>query len=77
MTGITVTGVPGLPEVRPGDDIAGLIARAVPDLADGDILVVTSKIVSKAEGRIRRAADRTEAIDGGDRRGSWPGAATP
>ncbi|MBX6169320.1 MAG: coenzyme F420-0:L-glutamate ligase, partial [Thermobispora bispora] len=62
MTGITVTGVPGLPEVRPGDDIAGLIARAVPDLADGDILVVTSKIVSKAEGRIRRAADRTEAI---------------
>ena len=55
-------GVPGLPEVRPGDDIAGLIARAVPDLADGDILVVTSKIVSKAEGRIRRAADRTEAI---------------
>jgi coenzyme F420-0:L-glutamate ligase / coenzyme F420-1:gamma-L-glutamate ligase len=62
VTGITVTGVPGLPEVRPGDDIAGLIARAVPDLADGDILVVTSKIVSKAEGRIRRAADRTEAI---------------
>ncbi len=58
MTTIAITGVPGLPEVRPGDDIADLVARAVPDLtdglADGDILVVTSKIVSKAEGRIRR-----------------------
>lgn len=57
MTTIAITGVPGLPEVRPGDDIAELIARAVPadGLAEGDIVVVTSKIVSKAEGRIRRS----------------------
>ncbi|MFC4531581.1 coenzyme F420-0:L-glutamate ligase [Sphaerisporangium dianthi] len=59
---ITVHGVPGLPEVRPGDDLAELITRAVPDLADGDIVVVTSKIVSKAEGRVRRADGRAEAI---------------
>ena len=41
---------------RPGDDLAALIAAAVPDLADGDIVVVTSKVVSKAEGRYGPAA---------------------
>ncbi|MEU2059940.1 coenzyme F420-0:L-glutamate ligase [Streptomyces sp. NPDC013455] len=53
----------GIPEVRPGDDLAKLIAAAEPGLADGDVLLVTSKIVSKAEGRIVRAADREAAID--------------
>ncbi|MCS0606057.1 coenzyme F420-0:L-glutamate ligase [Streptomyces sp. LP11] len=52
-----------MPEVRPGDDLAKLIAAAGPDLADGDVLIVTSKIVSKAEGRIVRADDREAAID--------------
>jgi coenzyme F420-0:L-glutamate ligase/coenzyme F420-1:gamma-L-glutamate ligase len=46
----TVTGVTGLPEVRPGDDLAALLAGA--DLRDGDVVVVTSKVVSKAEGRL-------------------------
>ncbi|MFJ6523536.1 coenzyme F420-0:L-glutamate ligase [Streptomyces filamentosus] len=58
-----VWAVPGLPEVAPGDDLAKLIASAAPDLADGDVLLVTSKIVSKAEGRIVAADDREEAID--------------
>ena len=58
-----VYGLPGLPEITPGTDLAEVIAAAGPDLRDGDILVVTSKIVSKAEGRIRRAASRTEAIE--------------
>ncbi|MEU3373665.1 coenzyme F420-0:L-glutamate ligase [Streptomyces sp. NPDC006660] len=58
-----VWAVPGLPEVQPGDDLAKLIATAEPGLADGDILLVTSKIVSKAEGRITEAADREAAID--------------
>ncbi|TGB06359.1 coenzyme F420-0:L-glutamate ligase [Streptomyces sp. MZ04] len=58
-----VWALPGLPEVRPGDDIAKLIAAAEPGLADGDVLLVTSKIVSKAEGRIVEAADREAAID--------------
>ncbi|MFD9633273.1 coenzyme F420-0:L-glutamate ligase [Streptomyces violascens] len=58
-----VWALPGLPEVRAGDDLAKLIAAAEPALADGDILLVTSKIVSKAEGRITEAADREAAID--------------
>ncbi|GGT97808.1 coenzyme F420-0:L-glutamate ligase [Streptomyces violascens] len=58
-----VWALPGLPEVRAGDDLAKLIAAAEPALADGDILLVTSKIVSKAEGRIIGAADREAAID--------------
>ncbi|MGW2842787.1 coenzyme F420-0:L-glutamate ligase [Streptomyces sp. NPDC001493] len=58
-----VWALPGLPEVRAGDDIAKLIAAAEPGLADGDVLLVTSKIVSKAEGRIMEATDREAAID--------------
>ncbi|MDF2576261.1 MAG: F420-dependent oxidoreductase [Agromyces sp.] len=57
----SIEGVEGLPEVAPGDDLAALIVGAV-DLADGDILVVTSKIVSKSEGRIVQADDREAAI---------------
>jgi coenzyme F420-0:L-glutamate ligase / coenzyme F420-1:gamma-L-glutamate ligase len=60
--GLTVSGVPGLPEIGAGADLAGLICTAAPDLRDGDILVVTSKIVSKAAGRVIRA-DRERAID--------------
>ncbi|WP_069768514.1 coenzyme F420-0:L-glutamate ligase [Streptomyces sp. LUP30] len=62
-SGYRVWAVAGLPEVRAGDDLAKLIATAEPGLADGDVLLVTSKIVSKAEGRIVRADDREAAID--------------
>ncbi|TVL88202.1 coenzyme F420-0:L-glutamate ligase [Streptomyces sp. SAJ15] len=63
-----VWALPGVPEVRPGDDLAKLIADAataegLPGLAHGDVLLVTSKIVSKAEGRVLEAADREAAID--------------
>jgi coenzyme F420-0:L-glutamate ligase/coenzyme F420-1:gamma-L-glutamate ligase len=61
--GYRVWAVSGLPEVQPGDDLAKLVAAAEPGLADGDVLLVTSKIVSKAEGRVVRAADREAAID--------------
>ncbi|MGR8010194.1 coenzyme F420-0:L-glutamate ligase [Streptomyces hypolithicus] len=61
--GYRVWALPGLPEVRAGDDLAKLIAAAEPGLADGDVLLVTSKIVSKAEGRVLEAADREAAID--------------
>jgi coenzyme F420-0:L-glutamate ligase/coenzyme F420-1:gamma-L-glutamate ligase len=44
--------VPGLPEFRPGDDLTAAIASAAPWLRDDDILVVTSKVISKCEGRI-------------------------
>ena len=46
----------GLPEVTPGDDLAGLLAERA-ELADGDILVVAQKVVSKAEGRTRDLTD--------------------
>ncbi|MFJ4688682.1 coenzyme F420-0:L-glutamate ligase [Streptomyces sp. NPDC088789] len=61
--GFRVWALPGLPEVQEGDDLGKLIAAAAPDLADGDVLLVTSKIVSKAEGRSVLAADREAAID--------------
>ncbi len=51
--GYSVRPVTGLGEVREGDDLAALLAAAA-DLADGDVLVVTSKVVSKAEGRVVR-----------------------
>lgn len=52
---VTLTPVPDIPMVRPGDDLAGLLITACEQNAlapaDGDILVVAQKIVSKAEGR--------------------------
>jgi coenzyme F420-0:L-glutamate ligase/coenzyme F420-1:gamma-L-glutamate ligase len=71
MTGLMVTGVPGLPEITAGDDIAALVLTSQPSivwpdgsfgLADGDLVIVTSKIVSKAEGRIVQADSRDDAI---------------
>ena len=60
-SGVHVFGIPGLPEVHPGDDLAAMIlggAQAADHpLTDGDIVVVTSKIVSKAEGRAVDLAD--------------------
>ena len=58
---LTVVPVTGLPEITAGRDLAALIAGAL-DLRDGDILVVTSKIVSKAEGRVVTAS-RDQAIE--------------
>jgi coenzyme F420-0:L-glutamate ligase/coenzyme F420-1:gamma-L-glutamate ligase len=52
--------LPGLPEVRPGDDLGGLLAAAAARLPDGlratDVLAVAHKVVSKAEGRVRDLA---------------------
>ncbi|MGW6456376.1 coenzyme F420-0:L-glutamate ligase [Streptomyces sp. NPDC055078] len=63
MTSYRVHALTGLPEVRPGDDVAKLIAASEPELVDGDILLITSKIVSKAEGRVVAADDREAAIE--------------
>ena len=65
MTGrLEVLAPDGVPEVVPGDDLAALVLQHC-DLADGDIVAVTSKVVSKAEGRIgygdaRRCAGRRD-----------------
>ncbi|MER5636951.1 coenzyme F420-0:L-glutamate ligase [Kitasatospora sp. NPDC002227] len=62
MNQLAVLPVAGLPEVAAGDDLAELIAKCG-GFEDGDVVVVTSKIVSKAEGRLVRADDREAAID--------------
>jgi coenzyme F420-0:L-glutamate ligase / coenzyme F420-1:gamma-L-glutamate ligase len=66
MSGLSITALDGIPEIGPGDDLAAIIGDALAasdeGTRDGDILVVTSKIVSKAEGRQLSAADREEAI---------------
>jgi coenzyme F420-0:L-glutamate ligase/coenzyme F420-1:gamma-L-glutamate ligase len=49
---VEILPVPGLPEFRPGDDVATAIASAAPWLRDDDVVVVTSKVLSKSEGRI-------------------------
>lgn len=50
--------LPPLPDVRAGDDLAGMVAAAAPeDLTSGDVLVIAHKVVSKSEGRVRRLAD--------------------
>jgi len=50
---ISILPVEGLPEIGEGDDLAALIAQRA-ELADGDVLVVAQKVVSKAEGRVVR-----------------------
>ena len=53
MKRLEVLGVGGFPEVRPGDELDRMVQAAVAgDLRSGDVLVVTHKIVSKAEGRL-------------------------
>ncbi len=60
---VEVLGVRGLPEVHPGDDLAALVVAAADaqgtPLASGDLLVVSQKVVSKAEGRLVRLAEVT------------------
>ena len=61
---ITVSPLAGIPEIAPGDDLVLLLAEALTPLrpAENDIVVVTQKIVSKAEGRLAPAGDRDEVI---------------
>ncbi|MGH8862581.1 MAG: coenzyme F420-0:L-glutamate ligase [Jatrophihabitantaceae bacterium] len=69
---LEILPVLGIGELRPGDDLGELIAQHAPPLEDGDVLVVTSKAVSKTEGRLvvldtadedAREQARQEAID--------------
>jgi coenzyme F420-0:L-glutamate ligase/coenzyme F420-1:gamma-L-glutamate ligase len=59
----------GIPEIRPGDDLAALVEGAAADvgLTDGDVLVVTQKVVSKAEGRLVEL----DSIEPSDLARSW------
>lgn len=80
-TAFSVESIPGIGEIAPGMDLREVIGAAVEtSLQDGDIVVVTSKIVSKAEGRVVAAADRESAIDEETVRvvaeKHWPGGTT-
>ena len=61
MRELTLTALPGIPEVMPGADLVGLLCagveRAGRSIETGDVLVLAQKIVSKAEGRLARLAD--------------------
>ena len=63
---LQIWALEGIPEIAPGADLVAVISDAVAasgvELVDGDIVVVTSKIVSKAEGRILAAENREDAI---------------
>jgi len=60
---VEILPVDGLPEFRPGDDLSGAIANAARWLRSGDIVVVTSKVVSKVEGRLVRVPADPEERD--------------
>ncbi|MEU6643739.1 coenzyme F420-0:L-glutamate ligase [Saccharomonospora sp. NPDC046836] len=60
---LEIIPVAGLPEFAPGDDLTGAIAAAVPWLRSGDVVVVTSKVVSKIEGRLVTVPREPEARD--------------
>lgn len=76
---ISLVPLTGIPEITPGDDLAELIAAALAaagiGLTDDDVLVVTQKVVSKAEGRVVDLATiepRQEAREWGERWGKDP-----
>ncbi|MDQ1696760.1 MAG: dehydro coenzyme reductase / coenzyme F420-0:L-glutamate ligase / coenzyme [Frankiaceae bacterium] len=74
MTRLEIWGLTGIGEVVEGTDLAAVITEAEPGLRDGDIVVVTSKVVSKAEGRVvtcdREAAITAETVRVVAKRGS-------
>ena len=65
MSGVQVLPLEGIPELGPGDDLAAHLGDALEragGLADGDVVVVVQKAVSKAEGRVEQADDPVEVI---------------
>ena len=69
MTGVTLTAIPGIPDVRPGTPLAAVLVRAMQDAGlpvyTGEVLVVAQKIVSKAEGSV---IDLGEVVAGDEAR---------
>lgn len=82
---VEIIGLPGMPEVRTGDDLPGLLLDAVTaageGLREGDLLVVSSKVAAKAAGLEADSSDKAAVVaaqtvsvvaERGDRRGSDP-----
>lgn len=68
MNGLSILPVEGMPEISPGDDIGAAIVAAGAVFEEGDVLVVTQKVVSKAEGRLVAASEKPNAIAAESRR---------
>ena len=62
MNPLSIIPVRGVPEIKEGDDLTQQILDAGPSLEDGDVLVVTQKVVSKAEGRVADAGRKEEVV---------------
>jgi coenzyme F420-0:L-glutamate ligase / coenzyme F420-1:gamma-L-glutamate ligase len=65
VSGLRILPLEGIPEVRPGEDLAALLGDAIEragGLEEDDVLVVAQKIVSKAEGRVEQADDHVAVI---------------
>jgi len=75
MNEISILGVPGLPEITPGANMAELIVAAAPDLVDGDILIVTSKIIRRPRGASSTPTGTTRSRP--RRSGLWPAGDRP
>jgi coenzyme F420-0:L-glutamate ligase/coenzyme F420-1:gamma-L-glutamate ligase len=76
---LEVVAVPGMPIVAPGDDVPALVSRALASagihLSEGDVLVVTSKVLSRAEGRfvdVNQVVPSDRAVELGSRIGKDP-----
>ncbi|MFN2595024.1 MAG: coenzyme F420-0:L-glutamate ligase [Actinomycetota bacterium] len=70
MTPLAIVPIAGIPEISPGDDLATAIVEAAGTDAfdDSDVVVVTQKVVSKAEGRLVPASERAAAIENESKR---------
>ena len=63
---LRITGLEGIPEVQPGDDLGEFLSKALrrADASDGDVVAVTQKVVSKAEGRLVSGRTHAEVVAG-------------
>ena len=57
MSAVSILGITNLPEIKPGHDLVALLRESEPKIQTGDILVVTQKVVSKAENRLFKLVD--------------------
>lgn len=62
MTPLSIIPIPGVPEISEGDDLARAIVDTGVSIEDRDVLVVTQKVISKAEGRLAPATEKDERV---------------
>lgn len=57
MHKISMLTIPGIPIIQPGDDVASILLKTLPQLKEGDIVIIAQKIISKAENRFVRLSE--------------------